>query len=138
MKQNIHTLHGLQFQDDWRWLNFSKAEMACRHCGEVYHWPVFMDRLQKARDLAGRPFHIHSAHRCSLHNARIGGAPLSQHLRLAADIGLAGHDNRRLYQACQAAGFTGYGFYTSFLHIDLGPKRSWHGNQKAKQLWQIY
>ena len=69
----------------------TKTEMACRHCGEIYYWPAFMDRLQKARDLAGRPFHIHSAHRCSLHNARIGGAPLSQHLKLAADIGLAGH-----------------------------------------------
>ena len=124
--------------DSQKWPSFTRAEMACYHCGEVYSWPAFMDTLQKARDLSGRPFRIHSAHRCGLHNARVGGAPLSQHLKLAVDIGLGGHDPRRLYQACQAAGFSGFGFYSSFLHIDLGPKRTWYANQKAKRLWQAY
>jgi len=73
---------------NWIWPNFSRPEMACRHCGEGYDWPAFMDCLQKARDIVHRPFHILSAHRCALHNARVGGAPLSQHLRLAADIAL--------------------------------------------------
>jgi len=123
--------------DKTRWPNFSQFEMACSHCGEVYQWPEFMDRLQYARALATRPFRIHSAHRCSLHNARIGGAPLSQHLKLAVDIGLAGHDPHVLYQACKTAGFKGFGFYQTFLHIDLGRRRSWYGNIKAKQLWQI-
>jgi len=127
-----------QITNAWPWPSFSEHEMACRHCGEIYEWPAFMDRLQIARDIAGHPFHIHSAHRCGLHNARIGGAPLSQHLKLAADIGLHGHSLGNLYQACVAAGFTGLGFYTTFLHIDLGPKRSWYGNQKAKKTWQIY
>ena len=120
------------------WPNFSRAEMACRHCNAFYLWPEFMDRLQYARTSAGKAFHVHSAHRCSLHNARVGGAPLSQHLTLAADIGLHGHTPRRLYQHCRAAGFTGFGFYSQFLHIDLGPKRAWYGSKKAKQLWQIY
>ncbi len=124
--------------DSQRWPSFTRSEMACYHCGEIYHWPAFMDALQNARDLSGRPFRIHSAHRCSLHNARVGGAPLSQHLKLAVDVGLKGHDPRRLYQACQAAGFSGFGSYLTFLHIDLGPKRTWYGNQKAKKLWQAY
>jgi len=127
-----------QFTKIWPWPSFTAREMACRHCGETYYWPTFMDRLQTARDMVGRPFHIHSAHRCGLYNARIGGAPLSQHLKLAVDIGLKGHDPVRLYQACRASGFQGFGFYTTFLHIDLGPKRSWHGNQKAKDVWQIF
>ena len=127
-----------QHWDNGRWPNFTPAEMACRHCGEKYHWPEFMDRLQKARTLEARSFRIHSAHRCSLHNARVGGAPLSQHLKLAVDIGLHGHDPRVLYQSCKVAGFTGFGFYQTFLHIDLGPRRSWYGNTKVKQLWQIY
>ena len=124
--------------DSRRWPNFSRREMACNHCGEVYYWPEFMDRLQLARNFAKLPFRIHSAHRCSLHNARVGGAPLSQHLRLAVDIGLGGHAPETLFHHCQAAGFTGFGFYTNFLHIDLGPKRSWHSNAEAKKIWQIY
>ena len=121
-----------------RWPNFSAQEMACRHCGETFIWPEFMDKLQKARNIIGRPFQIHSAHRCSLYNARIGGAPLSQHLKLAADIGLNGHSKSQLYQACIRAGFRGFGFYTSFLHIDLGRRRHWFGSKKARELWQIY
>ncbi|MBL4871593.1 MAG: DUF882 domain-containing protein [Robiginitomaculum sp.] len=120
------------------WPSFSRAEMACRHCGESYIWPEFMSRLQNARDMSGRPYIILSGHRCGLHNARVGGAPLSQHLKLAADIRLSGHEPRRLYQICKTMGFRGFGFYATFLHIDLGPKRVWYGNQKAKRLWQAY
>ena len=95
-----------------------------------------MDQLQLARNAVGRSFHILSAHRCALHNARIGGAPFSEHLRLAADISLYGHDNRALKRACERAGFTGFGYYQTFLHIDLGRPRFWYGGQKAKILWQ--
>jgi len=121
----------------WRWPNFSPLELACQHCGEIYNWPVFMDRLQAARSMVGRPFVILSGHRCSLHNARVGGAPLSQHLRLAVDISAAAHDRPKLLQACQIAGFTGFGFYQNFLHIDIGRPRKWSSGEKAKQLWQI-
>lgn len=120
------------------WPSFSDSEMACRHCGETYRWPDFMLCIQAARNDVGRPFHILSAHRCSLHNARVGGAPLSQHLRLAADISLRGHDRFELLAGCRRAGFTGFGFYNTFLHIDLGRPRHWFGGQKAKDLWQIY
>ena len=122
----------------WPWPSFTSREMSCRHCGELYLWPDFMHRLQAARDSAGRPFIILSAHRCSLHNARVGGAPLSAHLRMAADIALDGHHKGQLLQACRQAGFTGFGFYSSFLHIDLGRRRHWFGGQKAKDLWQNY
>ena len=126
----------VESSEAWPWPSFTRAEMSCRHCGEGYHWPAFMDALQQARDISGRAFHILSAHRCALHNARIGGAPLSQHLRLAADISLRGHNRRALMQACKSAGFTGFGYYQSFLHIDLGPPRKWYGGPKAKTLWQ--
>lgn len=122
---------------NWRWPNFRPEEFACRHCGEMYDWPVFMDRLQAARSSSGRPFIILSGHRCGLHNARVGGAPLSQHLRLAVDISIADHDRWHLFSVCQSAGFTGFGFYQNFLHIDLGRPRKWWSGEKAKQLWQI-
>ena len=120
----------------WRWPHFAPAEMACRHCAEGYYWPDFMDRLESLRAELSRPIYILSAHRCSLHNARIGGAPLSQHLTLAVDIALLGHQRRDLRDTAKACGFTGFGYYQTFLHLDLGPKRFWYGGQKAKTLWQ--
>ena len=121
----------------WNWPDFDPSEFACRHCGATYYWPEFLDRLQMARSEVGRPFIILSGHRCSLHNARIGGAPLSQHLKLAVDISAVGHSRRRLLTACHTAGFTGFGFYHTFLHIDLGGPRQWWPDEKARQLWQI-
>ena len=115
--------------------------MACRCCGEHFAfphplWPDFMDRLQAARDAVGRPFRIHSAHRCALHNARVGGAPRSQHLRLAVDIGLSGHDPAALRDALASAGFRGLGLYTFFIHADLGRARQWHGSTRARDFWR--
>lgn len=120
----------------WPWPNFSRAEMACRCCGQGYYWPEFMARLQMARDLIGAPLKINSAHRCGLHNARVGGAPLSQHLKLAADMSLAGHDRHALYLACRDAGFSGFGFAQTFLHVDLGRKRFWYYGERSKALWR--
>jgi len=94
-----------------------------------------MDRLQAARDEVGRPFQILSAHRCAWHNARVGGAPLSQHLKLAVDIRASGHNRQALFKACRDAGFTGFGFYSTFLHIDLGRRRQWWSSQTVRDLW---
>ncbi len=129
-----------KIQNIWQsqdWTYFRPEEFACRHCGELYIWPEFLDRLTVARKRIGKPFHILSGHRCSLHNARIGGAPLSQHLKLAADISLIGHDRTRLYKSCLDAGFRGFGFYHSFLHIDLGRARHWFGSKNTRSQWRI-
>lgn len=122
-------------KDRVRWPYFTATEMACRHCGEGYDWPEFMSRLVAARRDVGRPFHILSAHRCALHNARVGGAPRSQHLRLAVDIATHNHNREDLFPALRRAGFTGFGFYTTFIHADLGRRRHWFGSKGAKQLW---
>jgi uncharacterized protein YcbK (DUF882 family) len=119
-----------------RWPNFSRAELACRHCGDIYIWPKFFDCLQRLRDNLGKPLHILSAHRCALHNARIGGAPLSQHLKMAVDINLRGHNRFRLSEAARDVGFTGLGYYVTFLHLDMGRSRHWYGGPKARELWQ--
>ena len=118
--------------------NFSSAEMACSHCGERYIWPEFMDKLQALRDLVGKPLKVLSAHRCSLHNARVGGAPFSQHLRLAVDIDLRGHDRLDVLAKARIVGFTGFGFYTNFLHLDLGRARHWFGSNYARKFWPAY
>ena len=127
---------------EWPWKNFKPEELACRHCGEIYYWPEFMDALQALRERAGRPIRLLSGHRCALHNARVGGAPLSQHLRLAVDVSLIGvevsllgHDRQELAKQARAQGFTGLGYYQNFLHLDMGRKRYWFGGDEAKKLW---
>jgi len=124
--------------DDARWPNFSRAEMSCRHCGAYYHHPQFLDALQTLRRDLGRPLRVLSAHRCALHNAAVGGAPLSQHLQMAVDISLRDHDRGQIASAAKAAGFSGFGYYFTFLHLDMGRPRYWFGSRKAKDLWQTF
>lgn len=114
----------------WRWPHFSARELSCRcarHCkGEYFHDPVFLDALERLRDLAGSPLRINSARRCRGHNRAVGGASRSMHTRaIAADIALAGHNRASLARAAVRAGFTGIGFGRTFLHVDTGTPRRW-------------
>lgn len=107
----------------WRWAHFSVAELACRcagrYCaGEYWHDPDFLDGLEALRTKVRAPLIINSGHRCAGWNARVGGAPLSQHKQIAADIRLAGHDRFAVLAAAERAGFTGFGLGRAFLHID--------------------
>lgn len=122
--------------DVWRWANFSPDEpnLACPCCGEFFLNPVAMDCLQRTRTLLGEPLTINSGHRCGVHNALVGGAPLSEHKKLALDISLRGLDRFTVYDAAKKAGFTTFGFYQTFLHADTRPGRRWYG-AGAKRLW---
>ena len=122
--------------DAARWPHFSRREIACPCCGEICIWPEALDALEALRTAMNAPLHIDSAHRCALHNARVGGAPLSLHKRLAFDIALGGHDPARLLAAARAAGFTGFGFGQTFLHLDkrAHPAR-WFYGQRSKEQW---
>ena len=120
--------------DAKRWPNFHPSEFACNLTGECYHWPDFLDRLQAARTAVGRPFKINSGHRSFIHNARVGGSPTSQHLTLAVDISLEGHDRHDLRMVLRDVGFSGIGYYNTFIHIDLGRARFWFG-KGAKSSW---
>lgn len=120
--------------DKSRWPNFHPSEFACTRTGEYYHWPEFLDRLQVARTAVGRPFHINSGHRSYYHNWLVGGAPASEHLRLAVDISLEGHDKHEIKAVLREAGFKGFGYYNSFIHVDLGRSRFWFGKD-ARVSW---
>jgi len=39
--------------------------------------------------------------------------------------------------AARAAAFTGFGYYNTFIHLDMGRPRFWYGSEKAKREWQI-
>jgi zinc D-Ala-D-Ala carboxypeptidase len=119
-----------------RWPHFIARDIACRCCGEVFVDPDALDALERLRVALGRPLAITSAHRCALHNARVGGAPLSRHKRLAFDIALSGHDPARLVAAARRAGFTGFGFGQSFLHLDTRARAAhWFYGQRSKTQW---
>jgi|TARA_R110001599_G_scaffold225661_2_gene424774 uncharacterized protein YcbK (DUF882 family) len=48
------------------------------------------------------------------------------HLKgMAADIALLGAGRKGLQQAAIAVGFKGFGYYQTFLHVDLGRPRFW-------------
>ncbi len=58
----------------------------------------------------------------------MGGAPASKHMQgTAFDIAMANHDPVAFEAAARAVGFLGFGYYprSGFMHIDLGPARSW-------------
>jgi len=112
----------------WRWDNFSPAEIACRGTGQLKLHPEALDRLQALRDRLGKPLILRSAYRSPAHNKAVKGAPHSKHMDgTAFDIAMSNHDPVAFEAAAREVGFLGFGFYprSGFIHIDLGPARSW-------------
>lgn len=130
----------------WRWPHFTPNELACRCAGrfcrgEYWHEPRFLDRLEGLRAELGRPLRINSGRRCRLHNAAVGGAPLSMHARtVAADVSVAGWDDAgraALLRAARAQRFTGFGYARSFLHLDLRARPAeWDYQQGGMRRWK--
>lgn len=121
--------HYSAFKEPWKWPNFTPQELSCKHCGEYFHDAKSLDALQNFRNCIGRPIKINSAHRCKIHNARVGGAAGSQHLKIAFDCRCPKAEQYLFAQIARHFGFTGVGFYPgkSFVHLDLGPAREWRG-----------
>jgi zinc D-Ala-D-Ala carboxypeptidase len=115
-------------QDLWRWKNFSPAEIACRGTGQLKLHPEALDKLQALRDRLGKPLIVRSAYRSPEHNRNVGGASRSKHMDgTAFDIAMGNHDPVAFEEAAREVGFLGFGYYprSGFMHIDLGPARSW-------------
>ena len=112
----------------WHWPDFSPAEIACRGTGALRISTEAMDKLQALRDRLGKPLIVRSAYRSPEHNRAVGGAPASKHMAgTAFDIAMANHDPAAFESAAREVGFLGFGYYhrSGFMHIDLGPARSW-------------
>jgi uncharacterized protein YcbK (DUF882 family) len=96
--------------------------------------------LQQLRDKVGKPITVTSGYRSPAHNAKVGGAPRSQHLLAkAADIRVAGISPPQLYcmiEGMIAAGrmkVGGLGIYNSFVHYDIrGTNDRWTGTGVAR------
>ncbi|WP_083232642.1 D-Ala-D-Ala carboxypeptidase family metallohydrolase [Endozoicomonas atrinae] len=106
--------------------HFTRKELECRcGCGTCYVSPQALSKLETLRRLARRPIFINSACRCPAHNARVGGAPLSQHRSTknrpatAFDISLRNFHKGELIRLAIQAGFKGIGQnYKTFVHVD--------------------
>jgi hypothetical protein len=122
--------------DSARWPDFTAHELACQCCGEMCVWPEALDAIEALRRALGGPLRVNSGHRCAVHNARVGGAPLSMHKQLAFDVALAAHDPAQLAREAHACGFRGFGFGNTFLHLDTRarPARWFYGN-RSKSKW---
>ncbi|MEM8616549.1 MAG: D-Ala-D-Ala carboxypeptidase family metallohydrolase [Pseudomonadota bacterium] len=131
-----------RLQAGWRWPHFSVPELACRcggrFCdGAYWHDPAFLDGLSQMRTTLGRAMVITSGHRCRLWNAAVGGAPLSQHKKIAADIWLGNHPDRQaVLDAARKAGFTGLGLAQTFLHLDRRARPAIWTYEGSSHLWK--
>lgn len=114
---------------DWPWKSFSPKEIACKGDGSLLVNYDAMNKLQAFRDALGVPFSPNSAYRSPAHNKAVGGSKNSYHLHgMAFDIPLSNDITREdVHRIAKKAGFTGFGDYNTFVHIDIGGKRYWDG-----------
>jgi hypothetical protein len=87
--------------------------------------------LMRVQSRFGKPLVINSGYRSANYNAQLRppGAKNSFHISgLALDVTWRGFSNSTAKEFIKIAieeGFSGIGGYKSFIHIDVGPKRSW-------------
>lgn len=121
----------------WKYKYFSKDEPTGHFTDTVMGTcamlkPELLEKLDKARGIAGVPFKITSGVRSAEYNAKIGGQPNSAHLRgYAADIYCKDNEARaRIWLALVAVGFERFGIDKNYIHVDCDPSlpspRVWH------------
>lgn len=101
---------------------FMPSETKCKSGAPGDIKEVLRIALNKWRDEYGKPIHIVSGYRSPAYNKKVGGSPSSLHMQgLAADIRLPSnkYDRDWLLTTSFSVGFTGRGFYRSFIHVDL-------------------
>lgn len=110
--------------------NFKWSELQCRCCGFVNVEQEALEKLQAFREIIGVPFAPLSASRCPRHNAKVGGAPKSQHIARedepskAFDVPLV-TDKDTIIKAAMKVGFNGIGIsYKTFVHMDNRKRRT--------------
>ena len=110
----------------WPWRHFIPKEIACKGTGKLSVNAGLLDKLDILRSRLGHPLSVSSVFRTPYWNSKCGGAPRSMHLFcLAADIKIVNKDKNLILELAKDLGFTGFGYYRTFLHVDLGRKREW-------------
>lgn len=118
--------------------HFRYSEFNCHEGDPVpeYMYPHLRDLcdtiLEPMRDRFG-PCHVNSGHRWSWYNASIGGASQSYHVyedrksQPASDLTFAKGSPSEWASFARSLGVGGVGQYSSFVHVDTGPRRDWWG-----------
>lgn len=104
--------------------NFNRAEFKCKcgSCVQVGPDPRLIAEMQAIRDDLGKSIVVNSGHRCVAYNARVGGAPKSQHiLGTACDFTVAGMTPNEVqeFMLARFKGRYGIGRYKTFTHFDV-------------------
>lgn len=103
---------------------FKPEEFKCKcGCDRNEMMPTTLEKLDKARELAGVPFKITSGYRCEAHNKVVGGKSESAHTQgYAVDIEASMSPSRyAILKALLAVGFTRIGIGKTFIHADDAP-----------------
>jgi zinc D-Ala-D-Ala carboxypeptidase len=122
--------------------NFSKLEIMCPcNCGADKISPVLIKKLQKVRNIIGRPLIITSGVRCEFYNESIKASMSSSHVPddsgtgNAVDIACTNSNER--YELVEVAqkffqkiGISG-GSYGGFIHLDVD-------RSKAQEVMWLY
>ena len=112
--------------ETWPCEFFSPFEIACKGTGEILVNVPALQALDKFRKEIGVPFSPNSAYRSEAHNSAVGGAVKSRHRTGDAfDIPLAVGTKEEIIRVARLVGFKGIGVYKTFIHIDMGRKRTW-------------
>lgn len=103
--------------------HFTRAELACRHCGRMELPLDFIDRLERVRVKVGFPMPISSGYRCPEHNSIVSNTgPSGPHTKRAVDVVLNGQQALTLITVALREGFTGIGVQQKgdarFIHLD--------------------
>ena len=106
-----------------QWKYFTEKELADTRTGECLMDPDFMVKLNKLRDLYGKPMRITSGYRSKETNLAVNGAENSPHMYgKAVDVYVSGVDALNLLVLAVDVGFTGIGVSqkgaSRFIHID--------------------
>ena len=129
-------------RDDWPSVYFTPQEVACRRTGRVLLTGEVRTALRMLDDLRramGHPLILNSGYRSPEHNAAVGGARNSLHLRgLAFDVRMANVDPHRFEAEARRVGFTGIGIYarSGFIHVDarhLAGMAPWRAVQQGAE-----
>ena len=107
--------------------NFSSSEFDSpdeRHSGRKMK-NSFIQKLQKAREIAGIPFRVTSGFRTIAHNKKVGGKKSSSHLTgWAADVSCKDNLKRiKIVSAAVEAGIKRIGISSNFIHLDDDPNK---------------
>lgn len=120
----------LQYLGD-QMLYFKPEEFNCKcsypDCDAAPLDLKFLAMADTLRGRWGKPLIINSGRRCKRHNAEVGGAPNSEHMKgIAGDFKTANRaESEELAKLADELGFGGVGIYNSWVHCDTGPRRRW-------------